>query len=252
MDDPNEYFSKWILKKDRTVKAICAPLHDCLKIPLFCYYRLYTNGDLVNLSNCPEELEVYYIQELYLNDPHVVHPHLLRSGSIFFPTAFDPGYMKKVCTESEIKHLLLIMQCSEEYVEGFFFGTKVHGDNNHANLFTRLDLLYNFTRYFKREAHSLIERAHKDACNFQKIRGAVFLKSDHYTPLRRQDLSVQQFLNAILPLFSSRTGFEQFKQGKTAQNTGAILGLSQRTVESYFENIMMKLGCHSKRDLLEW
>jgi DNA-binding CsgD family transcriptional regulator len=45
---------------------------------------------------------------------------------------------------------------------------------------------------------------------------------------------------------------ELYQQGHSAQSTAAILGLSLRTVESYFENIKYKLQCNSKRDLLQW
>ena len=40
-------------------------------------------------------------------------------------------------------------------------------------------------------------------------------------------------------------------QGKTAKETAANLGLSPRTVESYFENIKKKLECWHKGDLFE-
>ena len=37
-----------------------------------------------------------------------------------------------------------------------------------------------------------------------------------------------------------------YLEGRSAQSTAAILGLSRRTVEHYFENIKVKLNCRSK------
>ncbi len=41
-----------------------------------------------------------------------------------------------------------------------------------------------------------------------------------------------------------------FLQGKTANETGLALGLSQRTVEYYVKNMRQKVGCRTKADLI--
>jgi DNA-binding CsgD family transcriptional regulator len=113
-------------------------------------------------------------------------------------------------------------------------------------------LLDSFTRYFKREASSIIERAIREQINIRLIKGDAFFKVPD-VPLARKDPKAEKFLNHIYPLSErEKQCLELFKEGKTAQMTGAILGLSQRTVEHYFDNIKNKLGCNSKTDLLLW
>lgn len=58
--------------------------------------------------------------------------------------------------------------------------------------------------------------------------------------------------NDILSKLSLREQqcLKYFIKGKTAKETANLIGLSYRTVESYFVNIKKKLGCQYKRDLL--
>jgi DNA-binding CsgD family transcriptional regulator len=247
MNSFQELFSRLILKKERSIKSICAPLRDCLDIPLFCYGRVSTSGGFVNLSNCPDELEVYYSMELFLGDPFLVHPHLVRSGFLLMPTAYNPEYMQKILVKSNMDSVLLILKRSEDCSEMFYFGLKI---GQATSLFSCLDLLDSFTRYFRREAAPIIERAIREQFNAQLIRKSAFLQTPEI-PLARKNPKIEQFLNHIFPLSErERQCLNLFKEGKTAQMTGAILGLSQRTVEHYFDNIKNKLGCASKTDLL--
>lgn len=249
MNSFQEVFSKLVLKKERSIKSICAPLHDCLGIPLFCYGRIDSNGGFINLSNCPSELEVYYSMELFLDDPFIVHPRLLRSGFMLAPLAYNPEYIQKIFEKAGMESLLIILKSSEECSELFYFGLK---KGQQAALFSCLDLLFSFTRYFRREASLIIERALREQINAKLIRGNAFLEMPTL-PLARKDPQIESFLSHIYPLSErERQCLELFKEGKTAQMTGAILGLSQRTVEHYFDNIKNKLGCNSKTDLLLW
>jgi DNA-binding CsgD family transcriptional regulator len=249
MNSFQEVFSQLILKKERSIKSICAPLSDCLDIPLFCYARVSSNGGFINLSNCPKELEVYYTMELFLEDPLLVHPDLLRSGFLLMPITYNPEYMQTILKKSNIESLLLIIKSSEGLCEMFFFGLKA---GQETSLFSCLDLLYSFTRYFKREAAPIIERAIREQINVKLIRGSAFLKIPEMQ-LARKNPQIERFLNLIYPLSErERQCLDLFKEGKTAQMTGALLGLSQRTVEHYFDNIKNKLGCASKTDLLLW
>lgn len=251
MDDLYEVFLNHIKKNERSITAICKPLQDCLDIPLFCYGRVETNGTVVNLSNSLYELDVYYDNKMYLHDPHLVHPHLLRSGTIFIPSSYNPEYMQTICKITKFTQILAIVETFEDHTEIFSFGTK--GNNSsHSKLFNSLDLLHRFIRHFKREAEPLIEKARRDKFNGKNAKGKIFFEGQP-TPLLINDPQTKRFLNLVMPLTKrERQCLELFKQGKTAQMTGAILGLSQRTVESYFENIKNKLGCSNKSDLLLW
>jgi len=116
----------------------------------------------------------------------------------------------------------------------------------------RLDLLNKFIGYFKREAGEFIGKMKADGFNMKKERGLELFENAPTVPLAF-DPQFCSFLKRISILSpQERRCLDLFKQGKSAQATGAIMGLSQRTVEHYFDNIKNKLGCSSKYDLLNF
>ena len=253
MTNVERVFTDCIVPNSSKIKAITAPLRECLDIPYFCYGSVEADGLIFGLGNCPEIIESYHQTKAYLVDPHISHPHLLRSGSLFIPDAFGTQYMKPVCETAKTDHILMILQCSGDRAECFHFGFNAEVKNAEAHFLNHLDLLYHFIKYFRREAKPMIERERKKGFNIKETRGATFTENDFSSPLLKKDPKIQKFLKLMTPLTAREIQcLELFKQGKSAQMTGAILGLSQRTVESYFENIKTKLGCSSKADLLEW
>ncbi|MBA3237955.1 MAG: LuxR family transcriptional regulator [Parachlamydiaceae bacterium] len=117
----------------------------------------------------------------------------------------------------------------------------------------RLDLLNKFGRYFKREAKDLIGKIKADGFNIRKERGIESFDMPVEVALSKYDKNTQQFLKKVSGLSpQEQKCLTYFQQGKSAQDTAAVMGISQRTVESYFEMIKSKLGCISKYDLLDY
>ena len=84
--------------------------------------------------------------------------------------------------------------------------------------------------------------------------GEVQVKTDPVKPGYYADLlkglGMEKYLEkASLLSRRERECLELLLQGKTAKETAAILTLSQRTVESYFENVKKKLKCSNKGQL---
>lgn len=252
MDSLQDVYSKLILKRERAVKRICSPLQDHLGISIFCYGRVEADGLYVNLSNYPPIEEIYYENQLYHDDPHLIHPLLLRSGTLLIPNSYSADYMEKILKQSNTGQLLLVLERFEDVVECFFFGINIEETTTDAKLLNYLDPIKSFIRYFKKEAKPIIDHARSEKYNAKDVKGKIF-SEPVASPLSNNNPQIQRFLNLMDPLTPrERQCLELFKQGKTAQMTGAILGLSQRTVESYFENIKNKLGCTTKADLLRW
>lgn len=250
MKDLLPLFKDCIVKNESKTKAICAPLQKCLGIPLFAYYCINDEGNIVNLSNNAAVMESYYQNKCYMRNPHAKHPRLMHSGSLFVPQAYYPPHLQLVFKQHQINGMLLLLNCHEDFYEGFCFATK-EGQNSTKALFANIEVFHSFARFFTKAAKPMIEKAKSEKFNIKHVSGDAFLESDSSTPLSNNDPSTQKFLKMILPLTRrEQQCLELFKQGKSAQATGAVLGLSQRTVESYFENIKNKLGCHSKGDLL--
>jgi DNA-binding CsgD family transcriptional regulator len=251
MSDLTEMIKRYTIKHDRKIKSICAPLKD-LGISSFCYFRTEQDGRFLNISSHGESLYFMFEKELYLESPYLSHPHLLRSGHLLFPDSFNPTYFNPVMNCFQVRHLFSIFQVLEA-VECFSFALMGSEKFDTRVFFDHYDLLLKFSRYFKREAKDLIGRMEAEGFNIKKIKGDTFFKTDPSAPLCNEDPNIKKFLKMILPLSRrEQQCLELFKQGKSAQATGAILGISQRTVEFYFDNIKNKLCCYSKAELLEW
>ncbi|HSX26786.1 MAG TPA: ester cyclase [Chlamydiales bacterium] len=84
--------------------------------------------------------------------------------------------------------------------------------------------------------------------------GEVHVSTDpvepgYYAKLLK-DLGMEKVLEkASLLSKRERDCLELLLQGKTAKETAALLNLSRRTVESYFENMKKKLKCSNKGEL---
>ena len=253
MTDVCHLFPKGIIPNASKIKALTAPLKDCLDISSFSYGCVEADGRLVGLGNSPDVIEIYHETKGYLIDPHISHPHLLRSGVIFVPDAFGAEHLEPVCQKANIDHILAIILRSGDQVECCHFGVKAKKEEARAVFYNYLDVLYKFITYFKREAYHLIEQERQKGFNIKETRGSTFIENDFVSPLLKNDPNVIKFLKLVMPLSArEQECLELFKQGESAQTTGAILGLSPRTVEFYFENIKNKLGCQTKSDLLQW
>lgn len=249
----NDLVKRYSIKHDRVIKNICAPLKDSFGIPVFTYFTIEEDGRFGILSSCPEQLAFFFHEKLYLNNSYLKHPHLFRSGYTLTSGITDPTYQERSKKQFQVGSLFHAIQRKVHSIDGFLFATPATDKNNRIDYYlNHLDLLNKFSSHFKREAKPLIECMMGDGYNLKQAKGNAFLEDDGLSPLSSSDPKTVQFLKAISPLsLREQQCLELFKQGHSAQATAAILELSQRTVEHYFESIKYKLGCTSKRELLE-
>lgn len=243
---------KYTIKQDRLIKKICAPLNDCLDIPIFSYFRIESDGRFGNLSNFPEEFDYFYSEKLYLNYPYLVHPNLVQTGSVWTNVAHSQDASERIFDRYGMQQLLLKLQRHNNVVEGFVFAPKGFDPDDSKNYYGKLDLINSFISYFRREAKPLLKNMMGDQFNLKEVKGDAFFKIDSSLPLANSNPKVLKFLKTVSPLsHREQQCLDLFKQGHSAQATGAILKLSRRTVEHYFDNIKDKLGCTTKSELLE-
>lgn len=243
----------YTIKEDKQINKICSPLMVNLGIPYFTYYFIEEDGRFGTLANNPEFMEYYYSSGMHLNNPYMSHPSLFRNGYIISPCTFTEHEQKNIKQKFQIDHLFLMLSKSEKRVEGFIFAAVGFDIKGIPHYIAHVDLLVKFSRYFKREASSLIGKLRADQFNMHQERQAAFLTVDHSLPLSNNNQGVQNFLKMIYGLSPQEERcHDLFKRGNSAQATAAIMGLSRRTVETYIEKIKDKLGCSSKWDLLEY
>jgi DNA-binding CsgD family transcriptional regulator len=244
MSQFNEMVEKYTIKVDRKIKKICAPLVDCLSIPIFSFFIVNADGTFGNLSNYPENLDFFYAQKLFHNFPYMVHPSLLRTGCVLTDCHLE---------RFKMTHLFLIVQNYGTYIEGCGFAITGSLNTSYPNFFPKLRMLQIFISYFKREAAPIIKNMMQDGYNIFTERQDAFFQVDPSLPLANTNSDVQRFLKMTSPLSKREIEcLDLFKQGMSAQATASHLGLSQRTVEHYLDRIKEKLGCSSKWDLLKW
>ena len=242
---------QYTIQHDRTIRNVCAPLKDSLGISLFCYYTIEQDGRFGIISNYPQQLEFFYEQKLYLTNPYLKHPQLFRSGCALILPNPEPHYVEIIEKRFQVRDMFLMLQRRVTSVEGFLFAMQTESKDE-IDYLHHIDILTKFGGYFKREIKPLIERMKRDEYNLKHAKGQPFFEADASVPLLSNDPNISQFLEAISPLSQrEQQCLELFKEGHSAQATAAILELSQRTVEHYFESIKNKLDCSSKRDLLD-
>lgn len=244
--------NKYSLKNNTLIKKICAPL-ELLGISNFTYFSINEAGDFKTLGCYAEQLEFYYEQELYLSNPYLVSPKLLRSGNVFTKSSYNLDYLDTISL-SELKYKIynpfLIIEKSGDLLEGYHFST-TNPAPTYVDYLQNINLLKKFTRHFYRETKHLIGKIGAEKYNLVRTKEKRFFERQPNLPLAASDEKVLQFLEAISPLSErERQCLDLFQMGHSAQSTAAVLNLSPRTVEHYFEKIKLKLGCHSKWDLL--
>ena len=247
-----EIIERHTFKQDRRVKNICSPLHQ-IGIDSFGYFRIERDGSFGILSNRPMEVDFYFEEKFHLHHPYFIHPDLVRPGQVLVTIAYSKDDSERIFKFIQIYHVFLIINHNVNNLEGYLFSKKGVGAEITLDFYSKLDLLHSFISYFKRETHVIVEAMMGEKFSLKQEKGEDFLKVNPTLPLANTNPEIQKFLQLVMPLsLREQECLKLFKQGKSAQATGAILGLSQRTVEHYIDNIKNKLNCHSKWELLEW
>lgn len=239
------------IKYDKKIKTVCAPLLNCFNINVFTYFYIGADGHFLTLCNNSELIEHYYTQDLFLKNPYLVNPNLLSTGATLVSSTKDPEFLpqeEEFFLHFSIYNPLLILEKNEEGVEGFFFALDEDRKIDYLQYF---DQLKKFTKFFTEESKGIIRKSKEQGHNLVKLKGDLFYSRESSLPLSHINSSTTQFLQQIYPLTRREYQcLELYKQGHSAQATASILGLSQRTIEHYFESIKDKLNCYHKRDLL--
>lgn len=253
MSNLAQIIKNYSIKHDKKIKQICTPLVEHLHIPVFTYSFIEANGRFGFLTNAPDFNAYYFETNLHLQNPYFAHPTLFRSGCVMLPCSVEEETQKVLNKRFEADHFFLNLNTNSQVMEAFIFANVNENLSDSRAYLSQLDLLNKFSKYFKREAQHLIGKMRADQFDIKSERGAELFETSPDIPLTVYNPNVQNFLKKVMGLTRQELiCLEHFKQGKSAQATAAFMGLSQRTVESYFENMKNKLGCTSKYDLLNF
>lgn len=243
---------RYTCKHKATITKICAPLKIHLGITYFTYYFIEKDGRFGTISNQPEFIEYYYASNKHLHNPYMSHPDSFCSGYTLAPCAYDPETRADLLEKFEGDHLFMMLKKGVGKVEGFLFATPGLKKSDSSLFINHLDLLNKFSKYFKREAAPLLGNLRADGFNMLTERKEAFLEVVPSLELSSEGNAYNAFLKVIYGLSrQEQRSLELFQQGHSAQATAALMNLSKRTVETYYENIKRKMRMNSKWDLLD-
>jgi DNA-binding CsgD family transcriptional regulator len=254
----------YIAKYSNQIRKTTQPLRDHFGIRYFTYHRVDNAGKYTVLVDRPDWAEHYVSEQIFRQDPYLRHPSVYQSGICLIDSHGSNQY-KEVITKAGKEVLkmdlgAMFIQKHASCVE--FFGFAAHKESSSLQdlYLNHPRLLKSFGAYFKKELAPILTQMEQEAGSLIDLKGEDFFHDQLIYPDRSvvtrlayyRDLGMTQELKAFEKLSKrERQCLRLLIENKSAKETALTLGLSRRTVESYFESIKHKLSCWSKRDVLD-
>lgn len=248
------------LSSAELIKQICEPL-SYFKIHLFTYLKKFNDGSEINLSTDQRWVFDYYQQALYRTSQYESAVH--ETGISIWPWESSLSVFQHGRKHFDSYYGFTLCQKHADSTEFFFFSLSAKHYNMLDVCINNLDLIKEFTVYFKDKASELLKSCDLDRIiipdnvDYQKINTQADL---HYT----SDYLREKFRQAICrdnPLAQWLKNYERLSKRETeclvlltkyqtVPELAKELNISKRTVETHLERIKAKLQCRSKQELL--
>jgi DNA-binding CsgD family transcriptional regulator len=248
----------YIVRYSDQIKKATEPLKHNFGISYFIYYRIDNAGHYTGLANRPDWIEHYVNEKIFLQDPYLRDPRVYQSGMCLAEQLGPPEYRESI-TKHALKFKMDVgiafIQKKEDGVEFFGFAGNQTTSSLQRLYLNHSHLLKSFVRHFKNKLSKVLTQMREEQFSLLEMKGKDFLCRDPICP--DIGLSTQftylQALGIGIEKLSPREleCLQLLMEDKSAQQTADHLGLSRRTVESYFENIKNKLSCANKREIAE-
>jgi DNA-binding CsgD family transcriptional regulator len=257
-----EIVQDYIIEYSDKIKKVTRPLRDRLQVGYFTYHRIDRAGKYTVLLDRPDWAEHYVDEKFFLLDPFLRHPDMYKSGFSLIENHGDEEHRKRVLKDGkEIFNLdlgVMLIEKQDDSVEFFGFSANRASSCLDKVYLNHPWILKSFAAHFKKELKPILLQMEEEASPLIDLKG-----KDYYTKeLIHPDVDSKALLAYLKDLGKGPQIFlaEQLspreKQciklllaGKTAKETAAILKLSHRTIEFYFENIKNKLSCSTKQEI---
>lgn len=244
---------------------LCKPL-EMFHITHFTYQKQFNDGTRISLSNKPQWIEDYYNLKLYESSLFEEKPSTYKAAFNIWMDDYDIPVYHHGRSYYNTSHCISITEPHHDGCEHYLFSTTPDKPEAIHYLANNMDILYHFVLYLKDRGIEVFKKAQNNRIVVQKsfidTPTNPIAKQDFYqimqqhkkqffdkTPIRRyvfesgntQGIKLtQREISCVICLL----------QNKTAQETAELMNLSRRTVESYLDNIKVKLDCDTKADLL--
>ncbi len=242
---------------------VCQPL-ELFYIYHFTYQKQFHDGSRIILSNKPQWIEDYYNLALYKTSLFEEKTSLYQSGFQVWFGDYDLEVYRHGKQYYNSAHSITITQPQEDGCEFYFFATSAENYAAINYLTNHPDILYHFIAYFKDKTAKLLNRVYNkrllisdnnknmDSVQLHLINQSFYHKMDALNKRFFQATRIRKYLYDDKVKLSEREIDCLFHliNNKTAKETGDIMNISHRTVESYLENVKLKLSCNTKVELI--
>ncbi|SRR5579883_86936 len=235
----NDHF---FLTSASDIQGCMSPL-SALGINYFSWDRHYNDGSRINLCSMAEDLENYYSNKLYVSGNTEAYPSSYQSQVVLWSTLPNQKVFEFI-KQRGINNGIFLIDQHKDYCEFTSFAVKKETVDS-VNLFlTHMEFLNKFKNYFKDHAKNIIKKG-----ELNKI----------YIPYHQKPLPKINEYDQI-PAFDIKSNLKLSPRqhscaklilaGKTANEIAESLSLSTRTIESYINNLKIKLNCANRADLI--
>lgn len=250
------------------IKPICDPLTRVFGIQTFGYRKFFPDGTCFNTSS--NFAWTQFVQEKFNN---TMIPNYegevtaaLRNEKHFCLRMGEPDRQDlhlSTLYDCDIWNTLSLYRKSGDCVEGFYFTSSRNNQQIIIEYINNMELFARFTYYFKEKFNDILRAEEIKAASSPTISPFIFEEKNFINS--REEKNIRDFISntPIHKLFLNvngkdiRLSIQEFKclaclsRGKTAKETGRIMKLSPRTVESYVVNIKHKIKASSRSQLIE-
>jgi DNA-binding CsgD family transcriptional regulator len=225
------------------IEEIITPLKK-YGIIFFMYVRSYTDGSRIRLSTHPHHLKAWYENKWYRDGNIDAHPKLYADQFALHSTLPNQNPIQWVQEHFAIAHGIYLIRPNDGFTEFFNFASTPENHNIINFYLNNIDFLKKFSDFFKDKAQAIIKQSeqYKIITPFHDI--AI-------KPCQSVDLTQIELAAKKIKITSRQSEcINLLLKGATAKEIAKRLKLSNRTIESYIDNLKTKFHAHNKTDLI--
>ncbi len=233
------------------MESLIAPLKK-YNINYFTYRKFYNDNTRIFLGTRPDWLDIFFTKKMYLNGNTEAAPSLYKRQAVLWSTLPNQTIFH-IARGIGIDHGIYLIYPGVDYCEFFAFATTPSHHDTVNFYLNNLDVLENFTLYFKDQAKLLISQIerHKIILPYHQ-KSIEHYKSEDVINFCRQNPRNQITFNK----FNFKISRRQFEcidlllTGATTKEMAIKLNISPRTVEDYINFLKQKFQARNKAALI--
>lgn len=258
ISDIRDLLTKYYADRNSRLQKL---LLDTFGINYFSYQRIDEVGNYLLYQNDLSYFNYYVDNSMHLSDDLLVTPHNFITGSSLHTFDYELKdwslslipKLKEIQTLFNFNQSIMLKRNFQNYYEIYIFSISEKSRQSLDTLISLKEHLEKFIEYFHREYCDELKIMSKMNINIKELRGEKFncnfpiIESVNNDHLSKFVETVDQRKFQLMKSIEQLTGRERdclhwLIQGKSAQDTADILGISRRTVETFRENCRKKFG----------